>query len=332
MGNTILATVERLLRSMSSRRLVRLGAGIGRRDCVRRGGTPLGGCDDPALGDPRGRRSGFSGPCWAFTRRRCPWSSAAGFMGCSRFAAPRRRDKGALLRALRWALLASSCVLGLFMMEAASAAWVRWQYRIAELPTRSAERSRSPSGTADAGDDLYLVVVGESSARGELYYPWLSVGQIVGWQLEQVFPRRRIKVDVRRERALPAASCPVAQGPDGQARWNSRAALPEESPGLARVDACSSHRSRRLHRHFELDAAKWSTICERSASFYDRTAYVRFDPSERLNVAARFDQATRDLAAGRPLRAASPPSPTLAVPTLGPATISPPRSKPTVRP
>ncbi len=245
----------------------------------------------------------------------------------------RRRDKGALLRALRWALLASSCVLGLFMMEAASAAWVRWQYRIAELPTRSAERSRSPSGTADAGDDLYLVVVGESSARGEPYYPWLSVGQIVGWQLEQVFPRRRIKVDVRAEsgRCLQQAVLllkDLTDRPDGileQLCRRKALGWPASTP-VPHIDlgACA--------RHFELDAAKWSTICERSASFYDRTAYVRFDPSERLNVAARFDQATRDLAAGRPLRAASPPSPTLAVPTLGPATISPPRSKPTVRP
>jgi hypothetical protein len=44
--------------------------------------------------------------------------------------------------------------------------------------------------------ETYLVVIGESSGRGEPYHPWLSVGQIVGWQLERLYPSRRFKVDV----------------------------------------------------------------------------------------------------------------------------------------
>src|SRR5262249_7564061 len=54
-------------------------------------------------------------------------------------------------------------------------------------------------------------------------------------------------------------------------------------------------------RHFGLDAGKWAEVCERSAGFYDRTAYVRHDPSERLELGARYHRAARDLAAGRPL-------------------------------
>jgi hypothetical protein len=38
-------------------------------------------------------------------------------------------------------------------------------------------------------------VIGESSARGVPYDPWLSVGQIVGWKLESVFPGRPIVVE-----------------------------------------------------------------------------------------------------------------------------------------
>jgi hypothetical protein len=41
------------------------------------------------------------------------------------------------------------------------------------------------------------VVIGESSARGYPYQPWLSVGQIVAWQLEKALPGRRFRVDVR---------------------------------------------------------------------------------------------------------------------------------------
>ena len=41
-----------------------------------------------------------------------------------------------------------------------------------------------------------ILVIGESSGRGEPYHPWLSVGQIVAWRLEQVFPGRPIDVDI----------------------------------------------------------------------------------------------------------------------------------------
>src|SRR5262249_60270803 len=34
------------------------------------------------------------------------------------------------------------------------------------------------------------------------YRPWLSVGQIVGWQLERIFPGREIRVDIRADGGL----------------------------------------------------------------------------------------------------------------------------------
>jgi len=131
----------------------------------------------------------------------------------------RRRDRAALLRAFRWLLLASSCFAGLIVMELASAAKLRWAQRLPDLPTyfeqppsvlppraeavRATARGRQNAATGDSrpkpGPNLYLVVIGESSARGEPYHPWLSVGQIVGWQLERVFPDRKIEVDVRAE-------------------------------------------------------------------------------------------------------------------------------------
>ena len=39
-------------------------------------------------------------------------------------------------------------------------------------------------------------MIGESSGRGEPYHPWLSVGQIVAWRLERVFPGRPIQLDI----------------------------------------------------------------------------------------------------------------------------------------
>jgi hypothetical protein len=128
-----------------------------------------------------------------------------------------RRDRAAFFGAFRWALLVSSCCAGLIVMELASAAIVRREQRLPNLPTvfaplpyQPASRVGASSASTTAGQggatgdsrlrlgpNLYLVVVGESSAEGQPYHPWLSVGQIVGWQLERVFPDRKIEVDVR---------------------------------------------------------------------------------------------------------------------------------------
>ncbi len=144
------------------------------------------------------------------------WSSLA----ASR--ARRRRDRAALVRSLRQVLLASSCLAGLIAMEIISVTVLQSFYRIPKLPTRFAtSRDRHPTGSsqvrpdeANGGmpanpasvpppdDGLYLVVIGESSAQGEPYHPWLSVGQIVGWQLERVFPGRSVRVDVRADGGL----------------------------------------------------------------------------------------------------------------------------------
>ncbi len=89
--------------------------------------------------------------------------------------------------------------MGLIAIETGSAIKNRWSRRLPALPTHFPVQA---SAKADSDGDLYLVVVGESSARGEPYHPWLSVGQIVGWQLERVFPGRAVRVDVRAEGGL----------------------------------------------------------------------------------------------------------------------------------
>jgi hypothetical protein len=141
------------------------------------------------------------------------WSSRAAVR------AWRRHDLAGLGRNLRWMLLVTSCLVALIATEFVSSARLLSLRRLPVLPTQFAKPSNrfSPGSHADdaalkhrrkAGeprletatpDGLYLVVVGESSARGSPYDPWLSVGQIVGWQLEQVFPGRKILVDVQAE-------------------------------------------------------------------------------------------------------------------------------------
>ncbi len=61
------------------------------------------------------------------------------------------------------------------------------------LPTRF---QGQPAASTDAARTLRILVIGESSAHGEPYHPWLSVAQIVAWRLEKVFPGRSIEVDM----------------------------------------------------------------------------------------------------------------------------------------
>jgi hypothetical protein len=104
----------------------------------------------------------------------------------------------------RLLLFSVSLLVSLGVLEASAAAWLRWIHRVPSLPqiqppaladprdflAKSEHQEHSP------GKALRILVVGESSARGEPYHPWLSVGQIVAWQLERVFPGRSIQVDI----------------------------------------------------------------------------------------------------------------------------------------
>ncbi len=58
--------------------------------------------------------------------------------------------------------------------------------------------------------------------------------------------------------------------------------------------------SEELGRHFGMDAARWQSVCAYGAWFYRHTADVRFDPSDRLAKADRFQKAGEEIAAGRP--------------------------------
>jgi hypothetical protein len=121
----------------------------------------------------------------------------------------RRERRPALARAL---LLCASCLLGLGMVEAAAAAWQAWAHRSPKLPeTFTKPRPKALpdlpvefAGAAprDAGE-VEIVVLGESSAKGEPYgdpdppwTSWLSIGEIVGWQLGRAIPGRRFHVTI----------------------------------------------------------------------------------------------------------------------------------------
>jgi hypothetical protein len=97
------------------------------------------------------------------------------------------------LKAARWLLLCGSTVLGLLIAEATAAVWLAWIHRLPALPHRFTE----PTGS---GNDVLLVVIGESSALGVPYDSWLSIGTIIGRELQKAIPAHRFQVQVLAEK------------------------------------------------------------------------------------------------------------------------------------
>ena len=85
--------------------------------------------------------------------------------------------------------LSVACLLGLIVLETSAAAWQARAHRMPRLPTRFQE------GPAAARNETTILVIGESSARGEPFDDWLSIGRIVAWQLERMLPGRRFRVE-----------------------------------------------------------------------------------------------------------------------------------------
>jgi lysophospholipase L1-like esterase len=96
-------------------------------------------------------------------------------------------------RTARWLLLCGSIVLGLVTAEAAAAVWLSWIHRLPPLPHQFA-------GPAQPGDEIRIVVIGESSALGVPYDGWLSVGTIVGRELQKAMPARHFQVEILAEK------------------------------------------------------------------------------------------------------------------------------------
>jgi magnesium-transporting ATPase (P-type) len=102
--------------------------------------------------------------------------------------ARRRRQRRPWLA--RLVVACGSAGLALLGLELAASAWLAWVHRLPHLPTEFAR-------FATASDELSLVVIGGSSAMGYPYYPSISIGQIVAWQLEQARPGRPVNLDIR---------------------------------------------------------------------------------------------------------------------------------------
>ncbi len=83
-------------------------------------------------------------------------------------------------------LAALACLLALAGLEIGSTAWRAWMHRLPTLPRFSVN-----------SDEVYrIVVLGGSSALGEPYRPWVSVGQIVADRIQAALPGRSVECEI----------------------------------------------------------------------------------------------------------------------------------------
>ncbi|MGO8902512.1 MAG: hypothetical protein ACLQU5_29830 [Isosphaeraceae bacterium] len=112
----------------------------------------------------------------------------------------RRRGLGRVHPAkARGLLFCLAMLLALGMAEITAGIWLNWTHRVPVLPVSFPVEDKSPSlptrfaSTEDGA--VHIVVVGESSAEGVPYKHWLSVGEIVAWQLRHAIPGRTFRVE-----------------------------------------------------------------------------------------------------------------------------------------
>ncbi len=90
--------------------------------------------------------------------------------------------------AARWLLLCGTILVSIGIAEAGATAWLGWIHRLPTMPAKFVEQ-------AGPDKEVLIVVIGASSALGVPYEDWLSVGAIVGRELQRVIPSRQFRVE-----------------------------------------------------------------------------------------------------------------------------------------
>ena len=103
-------------------------------------------------------------------------------------------------------LLCVACLSGAGMLEAGAWGLEIWSGHPPQRPPVPVARPPLSGPHAEARSDpdsLTLLVVGESTAEGQPFHPWFSIGQAVAWQLEQAKPGRKVRVVMHATGGVP---------------------------------------------------------------------------------------------------------------------------------
>lgn len=104
-------------------------------------------------------------------------------------------DPRRLVRLARGLAVSLSIVFGLLLLETAAGVLEFRFNRFPELPRfNNEQKSDVSSHHPSSPQEIDLVVLGESSAAGEPYSAWLSLGRIVAWRIEQTAPGIKVRL------------------------------------------------------------------------------------------------------------------------------------------
>lgn len=127
------------------------------------------------------------------------FATTAGLIAAARVVTGRRR---ALRRPLagRVLLLSVACFVGLGMIEAGAWGLSTWAKRPLPVPPVPPPQLRTSTSSAE---ELTLLVIGESSAEGQPFEPWFSIGHVLAWQLERARPGRKVNLAMSASGGVP---------------------------------------------------------------------------------------------------------------------------------
>jgi lysophospholipase L1-like esterase len=126
----------------------------------------------------------------------------------------RRRESAARRKLARGLLLCGSLAISLLLAEGTSALWARFAHAGSAVPAGAqppapgsrrfdfrpdaAVKVNGPDRFTEKADDrdIDIAVLGESSAEGVPFNQWTSIGSLLQWQLEPIFPGRAVRPQV----------------------------------------------------------------------------------------------------------------------------------------
>ncbi|MDB5351675.1 MAG: hypothetical protein JWN86_2922 [Planctomycetota bacterium] len=113
--------------------------------------------------------------------------------------ARRRRERRPI--SARVLALSVATLLGLAMLELGAWGFAVWN-RLPPPPPRVPPKVPE----ARASGELVLLVLGESSAEGQPFQPWFSIGHVVARQIEQSNPGKKVRIIMAASGGIPLAS------------------------------------------------------------------------------------------------------------------------------
>ena len=197
-------------------------------------------------------------------------------------------------RAARCFLMCGTSLFAMVMAEIGAAAWLGWIHRLPNLPTKFLNK-------ADPNSEFTIVVLGGSSALGVPYQDWVSVGAIVGRELERTVPSHRFRVEVLAEmgatlEAMQLKLAGLTRRPDALIVYSGHNEFVGRYPFSNRMAYYDDDPSLRRHGAWQITVGRLTPLLRLASENLDK---------QQSGIIPALNSSAIETAVGRPLRAPS---------------------------